>query len=44
MKSVLTVLVLGSAFAVGACVLPGCNSSSGTPNKMSGEKWAWKTR
>jgi pentapeptide MXKDX repeat protein len=38
MKSVLTVLVLGSAFAVGVCVLPGCNSGSGAQNKMSGEK------
>ena len=38
MKSVLAVLVLGGAFVVGACVLPGCNSSSGPQNKMSGEK------
>ncbi len=38
MKSILSVLTLSLGFLVAASVITGCNSKSGTSNKMEGDK------
>ena len=38
MKTFFSAVVLGCAFALAASALTGCNSNSGTPDKMSDNK------